>query len=110
MASNVSLRALRNDCDINYAVKMVVNSKTKFWTNLSLAKAYNYTIQPEHLACECYYCSLNYLIRKLLLDRGICVEYLSVGVTGLERFEETIPFYPYCKEYYGLLEKFFCLF
>ena len=114
MASNVSLRALRNGYGINYAVKMVVNSKTeeilKSLTNLSLAKAYNYTIQPEHLACECYYCSLNYLIRKLLLDRGICVEYLSVGVTVLERFEETIPFYPYYEEYYELLEKYFFLF
>ena len=114
MASNVSLRALRNGYGINYAVKMVVNSKTeeilKSLTNLSLAKAYNYTIQPEHLACECYYCSLNYLIRKLLLDRGICVEYLSVGVTVLERFEETVPFYPYSEEYYELLEKYFFLF
>ena len=109
MASNVSLRALRNSYDINYAVKMVVNSKTeeilKSLTNLSLAKAYNYTIQPEHLACECHYCSLNYLIRQVLLDRQKYVEYLSVGVTGLERFEERVPFYPYYEEYYGLLEK-----
>ena len=88
---------------------MVVNSKTeeilKSLTNLSLAKAYNYRIQPKHLACECYYCSLNYWIRKVLLDRGKCVEYLSVGVTGLERFEEMIQFYPYYEECYGLLEK-----
>ena len=88
---------------------MVVNSKTeeipKSLTNLSLAKAYNYTIQPEYLACECYYCSLNYLIRKVLLDRGKCIEYLSVGVTGLDQFEEAIPFYPYYEECYGLLEK-----
>ena len=84
---------------------MVVNSKTEEMTNLTLAKAYNYTIQPEHLACECYYCSLNYLIRKVLLHRGKCVEYLSVGVTGLEQFEETVPFHPYYEEYYRLLEK-----
>ena len=86
MASNVSLRAFRNGYDINY---------------LSLGKAYNYTIQLEYLDCKCYYCSLNYLIRKALLDRGKSIEYLSVAVTGLERFEEMVPFYlyPYYEEY-----------
>ena len=42
MASNVSLRALRNGYDINYAVKIVVNSKTeqilKSLTNPILSK------------------------------------------------------------------------
>ena len=109
MASNVALRALRNGYDINYAVRNVVNSKTEeilnSLTNLSLAKAYHYTIQPEHLVCKWYYCSLNYLIRKVLLSGGKCAEYLSRGVTGLEQFEETVPFYPYYEKYYGLLDK-----
>ena len=54
MASNVPLRALRNGYDIGYAVRNVVNSKTKeilsSLTNLSLAKTHHYIIQPEHLA------------------------------------------------------------
>lgn len=104
MASNVPLRALRNGYDINYAVRNVVNSKTKeilsSLTNLSLAKTHHYIIQPEHLACKCYYCSLNYLIRNVLLSRGKCAEYLSRGVTGLEKFEETVPFNPYYGKYY----------
>ena len=44
MASNVSLRALWNGYDINYAVKMVLTQKLKkilkSLTNLSLAKVY----------------------------------------------------------------------
>ena len=109
MASNVPLRALRNGYDINYAVGNMVNSKTEeivnSFTNLPLAKAYHYTIQPEHLVCQCYYCSLNYLIKKVLLFRGKCDQYLSKGVTGLEQFEETVLFYPYYEKYHGPLDK-----
>ena len=89
-------RALRHGYDKNYALNNVINSGTRkildSLTDVSLAKVYYYTIQ----AYEFYYCSLHYMLRKTLFERGTSHIYLGEGVgsvTATEKFEETVPFY-----------------
>ena len=95
-------KALRNGFDINYALRNVINSDTRkvleSLTDLFLAKAYYYSIQPDQTGCTCCYCTLDYEIRKVLMDRGTNHIYLSGGVGILAKFEETEPFYPFYEE------------
>ena len=80
-------RAARHSYDMNYALNNVINSVTQkildSLTDLSLAKAYYYTIQPDLQACECYYCSLHYMLRKTLFERGTSHIYLGGGLAVL---------------------------
>ena len=89
-------RALRYGFDINYALDHTVTSETQnildSLTDSSLQKAYHYTIQPEHMACECNYRSLNYMIRKTLMNRG-------TGRIALSEIEETVPICPFYEEW-----------
>ena len=102
-------RDLRNSFDINYALLDTINSGTETildsLTDLSLAKVYYYTIQPDYTGCMCYYCTLNYQIRKVLMNGGKNCEYLSGGVTASENFEETELFYPFHEEWLDFLKK-----
>ena len=91
---------------MNYALNNVVNSGTQkildLLTDLFLGKPYYYTIEPDHQACECYYCSLHYMLRKTLFERGTSHIYLGerVGsVPAIEKFEETVPFYPFYEKW-----------
>ena len=66
-----------------------------------LAKTYFATIQLHHIGCECYYCTLNYMLRDTLRNRDVTKfdKYLG-NVTKLKNFVETEPFYPFKEEWY----------
>ena len=93
-----SKKALKEGDDIHYALDNCINSKTKkilnSLTDLSLANAYFATIQPDHIGCECYYCTLNYMLRDTLINRDFTKLDKCLGnVTKLKDFVETEPFY-----------------
>ena len=89
-------RAPRPGFDINYALDHAITFETQnildSLIDSSLQKAYHYPIQPEHMACECYYCSLNYMIRKTLMNRG-------TGRVALSEIEGTAPIYLFYEEW-----------
>ena len=101
--SSSSKKALNKGYDIHYAIDNVINSKGQgildSLSDLSLAKAYFATIDPDHTGCDCYLCTLNYMFRDTLRDRGVTDKYL-VSVTHLKNFVETEPFYPLKEEWY----------
>ena len=70
--------AFRPEYDIYYTLNNVINSGTHkildLLTDLSLAKAYYFTIQPDQHVCECYYCNLHHMLRKTLFERGTSQE------------------------------------
>ena len=96
-------KALRSGFGIDYALYNSINSETDWilesLTDLLLVKAYFYSIRPEHTCCTCYYCTLQYKLKKVLMDREKGYKYLSKGVAGLRNFEETVPFYPFHEEW-----------
>ena len=100
-----SKKPLKNGFEIHYALDHSVNLKTQeildFLPDLWLAKAYYATIEPDHIGCECYQCTLNYMLRDTLRNRNITKldKYLG-SVTKLRKFVETEPFYPFKEEWY----------
>ena len=90
---------------ITYALDNCINSKAQkilnSLTDLSLAKVYYATIEPDHIGYECYQCTLNYMSRDTLRNRDITKldKYLG-SVTKLKKFVETVPFYPFKEEWY----------
>ena len=70
-------------------------------TDLLLAKAYYATTEPDHIGCECYQCTLNYMLSDTLRNRDIAKldKYLG-SVTKLRKFVETEPFYLFKEEWY----------
>ena len=100
-----SKKALKNGFEIHYALDHSVNSKTQeilaFITDLSLAEAYYATIEPHYVGCECYQCTLNYMLRDTLRNRDIAkLDKFLGSVIKLKKFVETESFYPFKEEWY----------
>ena len=68
-------------------------------SDLSLAKAYFPTTDLYHTGCDCYLCTLNYMLRDTLRDWVLTEKYL-VSMTDLKNFVETEPFYAFKEEWY----------
>ena len=73
--SSSSKKALKEGDDIHYGLDNLINSKIQgildSLSDLSLAKAYFVTINPDHTGCGFYLCTLNNMLRDTLRDRGV---------------------------------------
>ena len=103
LLKNEQKKALWSGFDIDYALYNSINSETdrilESLTDLSLAKAYFYSIGPKYTCFTYYYCTLQYKLRKVLMDREKGYKCLSKDVASLRISEETVPFYPFYKEW-----------
>ena len=103
VVSSSSKKLLEQSYDIHYVLDNFINSKSQgildSLSNLLIAKAYFATIDPDHNGSDCYLCTLNYMLRDNLIDRGVTEKYL-VSVTHLKNFVETEPFYSVKEEWY----------
>ena len=82
---------------IHWATDYIINNNTQAilysLTSLSLAKAYYDSFQSEHYECWCYYCHLQHIMLRTIMDTGHNFKYLN-GALALEKFEEPDP--PIC--------------
>ena len=77
---------------IDYTISNNIQAILDSLTSLSLAKFHYHSFQLGHDGCWCYYCHLQHMMLKTIMDRGH--KYLN-GALALEKFEETDPPYPF---------------
>ena len=84
---------------ITFATDHCINENTQkildFFTSLSLAKAYYSLFQFDHCGFWCYYCRLEHMVLRTIMNRGDNYKYLN-GELKLDEFEEKDspdPFY-----------------
>ena len=75
-------------------MKLIVDSIT----SLLLAKADYDSFQLGHYGCWCYYCHLQHIMLRAIMDRGRSYKYLN-GALALKNFEESDPLYPFYEEW-----------
>ena len=69
------------DHTINNNAQAILDSLT----SLSLAKAYYDSFQPRHHGCWCYYCHLQHVILRTILDRRHKFKYIN-GPLALSKY------------------------
>ena len=82
------------DQRLNKDTQGILNSLT----SLSLAKAYYWLFQSGHYGCWCFYCHLQHMILRTIMDRGDHYKCLN-GELNLDNFEETDPPDPFYEEW-----------
>ena len=86
---------------IHQATDYTINNNTQAildsLTSSLLAKGYYHSFQSGHYGCWCYYCHLQHIMLRTIMDRGHNCKYLN-GALALEKFEETDPVYPFYEE------------
>ena len=94
-------KVLAANFHINWAIHYTINHNTQAildsLTSLLLAKACYHSFQSGHYVCWCYYCHLQHMMLRTIMDCGHNCKYLN-GALALEKFEETDPLYPIYEE------------
>ena len=83
---------------VNQRIKKDTQGILNSLTSLSLAKAYYSLFQSGHYDCWCFYCHLQHMILRTIMDRGDHYKYLN-GELNLDNFEETDPPDPFYEEW-----------
>ena len=87
---------------MHYATEYTINNNTQAildsLTSSLLEKAYYHSFHSGHYWCWCYYCHLQHMILRTIMDRGHNYKYLNSAL-ALEEFEEADPLYPFYEEW-----------
>ena len=67
-------------------------------TSLLLAKAYYSLFQHEYFGCWCYYCHLNHMILRTIIERRDNYNYLNSNLK-LDEFEQKGCPYPFYEDW-----------
>ena len=95
-------KVLATGFHIHQATDYTINNNAQaildLLTSLLLSKTYYHSFQLGHYGCWCYYCHLQHMMLRTIMDRGQTYKYLN-GALALEKFEETDPPYSFYEEW-----------